>query len=224
MAGSAAPEPWEKRLFIPSYTMRAAAQYAKVHPTTVTYWHSEGSSGPTLSSKAPRVPLSYLQLIEVAFVAQFRRLGVKLRALRKAHGYLSQTFETEFPFATKKLETDGAHILIALADYEDLGSIKKAIVADLSGQVWENLMREKFHEFDYEDGLALRWHVAGRDSCIAIDPRIAFGAPMVKGTPTWVIRGRNKAGESIYEIGKNFNLTTDEVREMLRFEGVPLAA
>ncbi len=224
MAGSAAPELWEKRLYIPSYTRKAAAHYAKVHPNTVSYWHSGRTAGPTLPDRRPRVPLSYLQLIEVAFVAQFRRLGVKLRALREAHGYLSQTFETEFPFATQKLETDGVHIFLAIAEYEGLGSIKRAIAADREGQVWENLMREKFHEFDYEDGVAIRWHVDGRDSCIAIDPRVAFGAPMVKGTPTWVVCGRKKAGESISEIGENFNLTTREVREMLRFEGIPLAA
>ena len=40
-----------------------------------------------------------------------------------------------------------------------------------------------------------------------IDPRISFGAPMIKGVPTWVLKGRHEAGESIGDIRDDFSLT-----------------
>ncbi|MFX8999689.1 DUF433 domain-containing protein, partial [Acinetobacter baumannii] len=71
-----------------------------------------------------------------------------------------------------------------------------------------------------EYGLALKWHVAGRSSPIIIDPRIAFGAPAIKGTPTWIIKGRFNAGESDSDIAEDFRIDKSDVREALKFEGV----
>ena len=53
-----------------------------------------------------------------------------------------------------------------------------------------------------------------------IDPRISFGAPMIKGVPTWVLKGRHEAGESIGDIRDDFSLTEEEVQQGLEFEGI----
>jgi uncharacterized protein (DUF433 family) len=53
-----------------------------------------------------------------------------------------------------------------------------------------------------------------------IDPRVSFGAPMVKGIPTWAILGRWDAGESPTEIAKDFGIRKAAVVDALSFEGV----
>ena len=92
---------------------------------------------------------------------------------------------------------------------------------DQEGQLAWELVLGRLKEFDYEaEGIVIKWHVAGPKSPIIIDPRVAYGAPTVKGTPTWVLSGRWDAGESVSEIANDFDLDIDEVREALLFENV----
>ena len=80
-------------------------------------------------------------------------------------------------------------------------------------------------ELRYEDeGIALKGRPRGLKSSIVIDPRIAFGAPSINGTPTWVIAGREAAGETVEEIGDDFDLDVDEVEEALAFERASLSS
>ncbi|MCH8088728.1 MAG: DUF433 domain-containing protein [Chloroflexi bacterium] len=170
-----------------------------------------------------------MELIETAFVAFFRNMGVSLHRLRKARGYIAQTFGFEFPFAEYKFMTEGVHVLMDYAWFEQEAEFKELIVADAGGQLgWSHMLSEKFAEFDYEDvgklRLAMRWHPASRQSPVIIDPRIAFGAPTVKGLPTWVVKGRWDAGESLEEIVEDFDVQEKDVRHALDFEGISLAA
>lgn len=218
-------EPWKRRLYLPAYTAADAARYAHAKPQTVAYWHKGGRLGPALPGKQPGVRLSYMQLAEVAFVATFRKLGVSLPRLRRARDYLAQTFKSEFPFAEYRLLTEGQHVLLDLQEVEPDVEIPRLIIADANGQVaWAKMVEQRFMEFDYENELAVRWHVAGRQSKIVIDPRISFGAPNISGIATWAIKGRALAGESVPDIGEDFNLEEGEVYEALAFEGIQLAA
>lgn len=98
-------------------------------------------------------------------------------------------------------------------------------MADKSGQIaWQEMVGERFAQFTYEYGLALIWHVRGRESPIIIDPRIAFGAPTVSGIPTWVIKGRWLAGEHLDDIKDDFHLTTSDIIKALEFEDIQVAA
>ena len=89
-------------------------------------------------------------------------------------------------------------------------------------EAWMPLMSDRFAQFEYEDeqGFAIIWHVAGIDSRVIIDPRVSFGAPTISGIPTWAIKGRYDAGESLDDIQENFGLTQEHVIEALRFEGI----
>jgi len=222
----ARPEPWRRRLYLPAYRVSDAARYAGVSPNTVAYWHySTSAVGPALPGKERREPLSYLQLIEVAFVAVCRRLGMSLQRLQKTREYARQTLNSEYPFAELRWRTEGVHLLLRLHDIEPTRETDTLIVADAAGQMgWAPIISERFAEFDYEDGgIAIRWHPAGRSAPIIIDPRISFGAPTIRGIPTWAIRGRNTAGETIPEIQEDFDLDEEDVLAALEFEGIRIA-
>jgi uncharacterized protein (DUF433 family) len=220
------PDPWKRRLYLPAYQVSTAARYARVAPQTVTYWHyATAKVGPALPGKDRGARLSYLQLIEVAFVATFRRLGLSLQRIRNAREYAAQTLEAEFPFAQYRWKTEGMNLLLDLKQVDPSSSLDALIIANAAGQTaWTDLVSDRFLEFDYEGGMALKWHVAGRESPVLIDPRVSFGAPMVKGVATWALKGRHVAGEDINNIAEDFSLREEDVIAALAFEGLKPAA
>ncbi len=207
-------EPWRRRLLLPTYQIGEAAAYAKISPQTVVAWHKTEAA--LLRNREARTALSYLQLIEVAVVAAFRKAGVSMKRIRAARAYAANELKSEYPFAQYRFKENAKHLYL---DSQQI-DIKPGTVlqADQGGQLeWESVIG-RLREFEYENEVALRWHVAGEGSPIVIDPRISFGAPAVHGTPTWIIRGRFEAGESNSDIAEDFGLKPEEVRKALKFE------
>jgi Uncharacterized conserved protein len=215
---------WRARLFVPNYRIREAARYAHLSSQTVAKWHSSPGSNrkSTLSMKDKGASLSYLQLIEVAVVASFRKAGVTLKKIEAAREYLAKQLQEEFPFAAYRFKTDGKELWMDYAQFEANAGDKTLLAASRGGQLaWGDIIG-RLQEFDYEndDGLAIRWHVAGRDENIVIDPRIQFGAPSVEGVATWAFKGRWEAGEDLDDIADDFGVSNSDVLAALRFEGV----
>ena len=211
-------EPWRRRLYLPAYQVGEAAKYAHISPHTVAAWHQIKKTQ-VLTHREKRASLNYFQLIEVAVVAAFRIAGVSMPRIRAARAYAAHELKAEYPFAQYSFKENGKHLFLDLSqiDVKD-GTV---VQADQEGQLaWESVIG-RLREFEYEkQGVALKWHVAGIGSPIIIDPRISFGAPAIRGTPTWVIKGRWDAGESDSDIAEDFDIQKKEVREALKFEGV----
>jgi uncharacterized protein (DUF433 family) len=211
-------EPWRRRLYLPAYQIAEAARYAQITPQTVAAWHKIEAA--MLSKREKRAALTYFQLIEVAVVAAFRKVGVPLSRIRAAREYAAQSLKSEHPFAEYRFKEEAKHLWL---DSSQLVDVKPGTViqADQEGQLaWEGIIG-RLHEFEYEhEGIVLKWHVAGIGSPIIIDPRISFGAPTVRGTPTWIIKGRYEAGESDSDIAEDFGIDKEAVRQALKFEGV----
>lgn len=210
---------WKKRLYLPAYQLKAAAAYAGVTPQTVRNWQADASEGAALAYREAGASLSYLQLQELAIVSAMRKLGVKLKTIRAARDYLGSIMEAEFPFADERVKSDGQDVLVSLPD-EFLVSPaeKRLLVANKGGQyAWSAIIGERFDQFEYEKGVALKWHLSDDDR-VVIDPRVSFGAPAVRGVPTWALRGREIAGELPEEIAEDFGLSIDDVKAALAFE------
>jgi uncharacterized protein (DUF433 family)/DNA-binding transcriptional MerR regulator len=216
MAALANQELWRKRLDIPAYQVGDAARYADISKQTVAAWHKIDQR--LLTLKESRARLSYLQLIEMAVVAAFRKAGFPLKEIRAAREYVQTQLKSTHPFAEFSFKRYGKSLF---TQFEAEGKAN-LIKANQAGQLaWQELIGPLLQEFEYEhEGLVLRWHVAGPNSAVIIDPRISFGVPSVRGTPTWIIKGRFEAGEHDSEIAEDFNLGVAEVKEALKFEGV----
>ena len=211
--------PWYYRLFLPAYRITDAARYAGAHPNTVSSWHRRHN--PVLPGREPKQNLAYLELVEVAFVAFFRRAGVSMERIRRAREYVAEAFACDYPFAEYKFKTEGLHVLMETLPRQGQSLGEGIIVADEAGQLaWHELMGEQFAQFDYELDLALIWHPAGRDSAVRIDPRVAFGKPISEGIPTEIIKGRWIAGESFEEIVEDFQISHQAIIDALAFEKV----
>lgn len=210
---------WRSRLNIPSYRIRDAAHYAQLSSQTVASWHKPVASNTqgVLGPKDKGAALSYLQLIELAVAAACKKAGMKLADIREARAYFAGAYETDYPFATLRLATDGVDLAIKAG--------AELLIGNKGGQLaWNKIIGARFKEFEYEDGLATRWHVAGAKSPVLIDPRVRFGAPHVGGVPTWVMRDRWSVGEAVEDIADDFDLKPFQVAKALEFEGVDVVA
>lgn len=215
---------WHRRLYLPAYRIGEAGRYAEVHTQTVSRWHfGNARNSATLPGRAKRQHLSYYQLVEVAFVATFRKLGVSLQRIRDARDYAAQVLKSEYPFAEHSWLTEGHHVLLELGETIGQGIANDLVVADEHGQMgWKDVIGDRFHQFDYADQIALVWHLRGRENPVSIDPRVSFGAPTVNGVPTWALKGRWDAGETPADIQDDFNLSESEIEYGLKFEGIDL--
>jgi uncharacterized protein (DUF433 family) len=213
---TAATEAWRKRLEVPAYQVGDAARYARISPQTVAAWHKIEQR--MLTAKEQRARLSYLQLIELAVVAAFRKAKFPLPEIRAAREYVQKNFGSRHPFAEFKFKRYGKSLF---TEHKGPGR-HRLLKANQGGQLaWDELIGPVLEEFDYEhEGIAVRWHVAGAGVPIVIDPRISFGAPSIRGTPTWIIKGRFDAGERDSDIAEDFRLEVSAVRAALEFEGV----
>lgn len=227
------PEPWMRRLYLPAYSLAEAARYTEVHSNTLAYWlygpasqkrtPGRHSLTATLPGKPKRRPLSWLQLIEAAVAATFRRSGIKLPVIREAHEYFAKDLEEEFPFARREFMSDGIELVVEASDIINKADFDKIVIANRHGQLgWKLLVGERFAELRYEHGLAVAWHLGGTGSPdVVMNPRVSYGAPAVGGTPTWAVKGRYEAGEELSEIEDDFGLSHEQVVHALLFEGVP---
>jgi uncharacterized protein (DUF433 family) len=222
-----ASENWKQRIYLPTYRVGEAARYARTAPQTVWSWHrARGNKAGVLSAREHGAALSYMQLIEVGVVAAMRQAGVTLPRIRQARAFLSDKLDSHFPFAEYRFKTDGKKLFMDYEQISQKGGKGKLLSLNEDGQLaWTEILSQRLKEFEYGSGdeaTVMRWKVAGIESPVEIDPRVAFGAPQVEGIPTWILRERWTSGEGLKDIAEDFDLEPQLVSSALRFEGIAI--
>jgi len=210
----------DARLGQGAYRPTEAARLAGTSATTIGRWlrgdPAPGRKMAPVLARDARGLLSYLDLVELAFVADFRRLGLPLKRLRQGHDYLKTTFGVHHPFAQVRFQTDGLHLLAPFGD--------QLLAVDAGGQLsWPTMIQDRLGQLDYDDGgVAVRWFPRGRHGGVVVDPFVGFGSPLIEGTgmPTWAVRDRHRAGEPPTAIAEDLGLTAGQITAALRLEGL----
>ena len=70
-----------------------------------------------ISPRDSEVSLSFLDLMELRFVHQFRKCGVSWRVIRDSARRACEIFEQSHPFATRRFRTDGRSIFVEIAEH-----------------------------------------------------------------------------------------------------------
>ena len=212
--------PWMKRLELPAYTASDAARYIGVHHATIYSWHRSVE----LPMRRKNIsPLSYMELIELSFVAVFRDLDIPIHLISALRRHAALYTKTDHPFVSERFKAMGCHVVYGYG-LENRPSVmpawKSRLVTHYSNErlVWTKSVAERFSAFDYEYEIAVRWRPAGCASSVVIDPRISFGAPTVSGVPTRILSERRKAGESLDDIADDFDIEKSDVLDALDFE------
>lgn len=175
--------------------------------------------------------LTFLELIELLFVRMFRAEGLSMQFIRKAADAAARRFDTPYPFAVKRFDTDGRSIFATLADEpgEDL------VMEDLArGQyVFQEIVRPYFRKLDYgstrgDNSEALKLWPLDHDGRIVIDPQRQFGAPIdaETGIQTRTLFNAVMAGDgqSHADVAKWFDIPRAAVDAAVTYERSLLAA
>jgi len=123
--------------------------------------------------------LTFVELVELMYIRGFARAGASWKLIKTAARTASKIFETEHPFAMKQLFADpeGIYALIEEADGDES-------LVELVGHGQHTLrdfVRPYLGQLDFDPReVARRWRPLGAEGGVVLDPRIAFGAPIVE--------------------------------------------
>ena len=160
--------------------------------------------------------LNFFTLIELFTIAKLREYGVSMATARRARNELAKRFETPYPFALRGLLTGGKKLL------KELGN-EVLLELDTDGQTaFASVLKPFCHQLDFDSStqLASRFYPEGRESVVVVDPRHAFGRPVIVGTniTTECLGQLLRGGENAEEIAQDFRLDISKVNEAWRFE------
>ncbi|HEX9985600.1 MAG TPA: DUF433 domain-containing protein [Thermoanaerobaculia bacterium] len=208
---------------IPAYPLVEAARYAGVPLSTLRSWVGERKDIPRVIEMPDdsRGQLSFYNLVE-AFV---------LGGLRRKHKLPLQQLRRDL-LTLRELHPDVRHPLADL----DLATFARSMFVESEGDV-VNVSRggqlgihavlagvlqrvEKGPTGAQRLFPLTRADVEKSPRLVVIDPRIAFGRPVIAGTgiPTAVIHERWKAGDSVVALAEDYDRTSEEIEEALRYE------
>lgn len=205
----------------PRYSISEAAFYVRIPATTLHAWvqgqdyvtaagvHRTFRPLIALADKKNKL-LSFYNLVEAHILRSTTERGVPFKNVRKALDYVHETIPGKHPLLTHNFETSGKDLFVT--------HLGQTINATAYGQ---RIMREilkRYLTLIPRDVFGLPVKVFPINSRrLAIDPFFSSGKPIVrdKGITASVLSGRNKSGESIPEIAKDYGLTEIEVKEAI---------
>lgn len=222
---------------IPTYNTIDAAHYLRIPEQTIRNW-CFGRSWSTSAGRARTVGgvirpadcerrlLSFVNLVELHVLDSIRREHrIRLENVRGAVEFLRRKFETAHPLADVQMETNGKDLFV-----QRLGQL---INVSREGQLAMRDVLETFlRRIDRDPrGVAIRLFPftrvrsdqeppADAPRLVAIDPRVAFGRPVLAGSriPTVEIAERFMAGESFESLAADYARPIEEIEEAIRCE------
>lgn len=215
----------------PAYTLAEAARYLKIPQATLRSWvvgrgyrtaSGTGRFQPLIRPAKPRPPiLSFSNLIEAHVLRALRTdHGVPVKAVRQALHYAEENLGIDRLLLRPELRTQGGNVfldrygqLINLSVSGQL-AMRKVFEAHLERVKWdESRLPIRLYPF-------LTPEAVEGTRPIAIDPRIAFGRPVVlrAGISTHVIAERIDAGETVAALARDYELTPTEIEDAVLYE------
>jgi uncharacterized protein (DUF433 family) len=215
----------------PAYPLAEAARYLRLPPATLRSWIA-GRSYPKRTGKgffAPLITLpdpdesilSFSNVVEAHVLRALRtKHGVSVRDVRKALDYAERQLNVRRLLLRPELCTSAGEMFL-----EQYG---KLINLSSAGQLAMKKILEAYLariEWDANEVPRRLFPIVGEPlppdgRTIAIDPRIAFGRPVVlrRGISTATIAGRIDAGESVAEVAKDYELEPAEIEQAVIYE------
>lgn len=205
----------------PRYSISEAAFYVRIPATTLVAW-TRGQDyltqtgvhrtfKPLIGLADPRNKfLSFFNLVEAHMLRSTTERGVPLKNVRKALEYIHETIPGKHPLLMHDFEVSGKDVFI-----QHLGH---TINATRHGQLAMRKILQKYLERIVRDTCGLPIQVFPINSRrLVIDPRFSSGKPVLKdtGITASVLWGRQRTGESVPEIAKDYGLTQLEVKEAI---------
>lgn len=215
---------------VPAYTLPFAARHVRIPAATLRYWvvgRDYEHDGKLRHAKPlivvpdgrPRF-LSFRNLVEAHVLASMRRTHeVPMHRVRRALAFLEKELGgAKHPLATESFRTDGVDIFVdrmnQIINASTYGQteIREALVARLKRVRYEHGFAAQLFPYVRDD------EEAEQPKFVVIDPRVAFGRPVLVGSgiPVEEIADRFQAGDSASTLAKEFSVNQEMVEEAVR--------
>lgn len=215
----------------PAYGLAEAARYLRLPAATLRSWvvGRPYPRGDGVAHFQPLIPLrqrqpptlSFWNLIEAHVLRSLRTdHGVSIQALRKSLSFAEKTLSVTRLLLSQELRTHGGRLL--LDHYGELIDLSASGQLAMRKMLEAHLERVEWDEWRFPVRLYpfVSSHAYEATRPIAIDPKIAFGRPVVvrTGVSTRAISERIDAGESIEELKLDYDLSQPEIEEAVLYE------
>jgi len=219
------------------YSIPRAAQLVGVAAPTLKRWargytyrteERRRYMDPVLRAALPALveagTITFLDLMELLFVAEFRRHNVSMPVIRAAARKARELFGVSHPFAVKRLCTDGRSILADLEPRDIEGAIgRDRLLHEI--HTGQNVIRDIVEPFIVRsvelvgDEIGRYWP-DGFERQIVLDPDRRFGDPVHAGTgiPTSALYDCAKAYQSLADVARWYDIHEDVVTVSVGFE------
>lgn len=207
----------DPRVSYPLYSLREAARHLGVAPSTLYRWAHPGARRvapliTTITAEGTRASLPFLGFAEAFVIKAALDAGVPHWRIRPGVEVIKREFGIEYALAHKRVYTDGAEILLATLDDENL-TVARNRQKQLTRAVQDQLKLIAFAG----DGFAERLRLPRFRARVIVDPQIAAGAPVLEhgGARVEDLRARYEAGDPITLLAEDFCVPEEEVREVV---------
>ena len=217
----------------PSYSIDEVAAYIGVPKRTLRRWIS-GYSYMTAHGKtviAPIIPpadprnnlLSFFNLAEAQVLAATRERNLSTRKIRRAVEYMRDELNQPRPLLTSVFETDGQDIFVQKLTDKNL---RHPLNVSRHGQYgFKAILKKYLSRIEHDASghptriFPLRVGQKAREKNIVIHPFVSSGKPSLRGSGVMaeVIWRRNKDGESIPELARDFRLKPREIKAAITY-------
>lgn len=207
---------------VPQVARILGMKNAKVQSWLEGYKHSDASPilGPTLQ-RLPKGPvMTFLDLVESAWVAHFIGLGYSPQTIRRVVGKLRERTDFAHPFASKKrFLADGKAIFEEVVHDDGEGRLVNLMNDNFTmGPVVKPSL---FEQIFYVEDVATRFQPMKEAPNIIIQPKVAHGRPAVQGewVPTETLYHAYRAENgNIAAVSDDYRVAPSLVQEAVDFE------
>jgi uncharacterized protein (DUF433 family) len=223
---------------LPNYRLPEAAHYLRVPLSTLRSWTGQAIQTwqelgpapglikiPDRNGEPPR--LSFVNMVEAHVLSGIRyQHGVPLPAVRRAVDYLAKKFGSSHPLADEDLQPDGVNLFVERLGLLNVSAPGQYAMQDILAALLRRVERDehglavRLYPFSRRPALAADSGLAESPRSVVMDPRVAFGRPVLVGTgvTTLSIAERFDAGEEVEELAADYGRPAHEIFEALRCE------
>ena len=168
--------------------------------------------------------ITFVEFIELLFVASYRSLGISPQVIRAAAHEGARLFETKHPFAVTRFRTDGKSIFAELerVGAARLGIPEELLVEDLprAQMVFAEMVEPYFRDIDWGELEAQAYWPCGRDGRIVLDPRRCYGQPIdaATGVATDALYSFVASGDAPETVAEWYEVPVAAVNAAVQFE------
>jgi len=204
------------------YSIPDVARILNLEPSFVRRWLNEywgnrfkfGKKNFSSWGAGREKAIHFYTLIEFYVFYQLRKQGLSAQSIAKSHEIIARELNTQFPFATSTILTDGRKILYKIDN-------TTIINADNTKQLnFVDIIEEFCRQMDFgKDRLAIRYWPLGKEKNIIVDPHHQLGQPTIKNTNILAetLYRMHTSGEKINFVASLYNVSVKDVTASIEF-------